>query len=106
MNYHKQFCDFTEKVMRKPEIQVFNQLLGNCASTGDYSSGIMIEFDYFNIEDEKIIIVGDKVGYTTTSSPFFCLNEGIETGRIKRGDTILFWTIGAGHEMVAMLFKY
>lgn len=62
--------------------------------------------EYFNIADEKIIFVGDKVGYTTTSSPFFCLNEGIETGRIKRGDTILFWTIGAGHEMVAMLFNY
>ena len=56
------------------------------------------EFIHFGLtsQDEKIIIVGDKVGYTTTSSPFFCLNEGIETGRIKRGDTILFWTIGAG----------
>ncbi|MBQ0139391.1 MAG: ketoacyl-ACP synthase III [Kurthia sp.] len=62
--------------------------------------------EHFNIDIKKNIYVGDKVGYTTTSSPFFCLNDGIETGRIKRGDIVLFWTIGAGHEMVAMLFKY
>lgn len=62
--------------------------------------------DTLELDDEKIIYVGDKYGYTTTSSPFICLYEGVETGRIKRGDTVLFWTIGGGHEMVAMLFKY
>lgn len=60
----------------------------------------------FNIPDEKIVYIGDKYGYTSTSSPFFALYEGIETGRIKRGDTALFWTVGTGHEMIAMLFKY
>lgn len=60
----------------------------------------------FNIPNSKIVKVGHKFGYTSTNSPFACLNEGINDGRIKRGDTILFWTIGAGHQMVAMLYKY
>lgn len=60
----------------------------------------------FDIADEKMIYVGDKYGYTGTSSPFIALYEGIETGSIKRGDTVLFWTIGGGHEFITMLYQY
>jgi 3-oxoacyl-[acyl-carrier-protein] synthase-3 len=60
----------------------------------------------FDIPDEKIIYVGDRYGYTGTSSPFVALYEGIEAGKINRGDNLLFWTIGGGHEFVTMLFKY
>ncbi|RDW16185.1 ketoacyl-ACP synthase III [Oceanobacillus chungangensis] len=60
----------------------------------------------FDIPNEKIVYVGDRYGYTGTSSPFISLYEGIESGRIKRGDLVLFWTIGGGHEFVTMLFRY
>ncbi|MEH7237975.1 ketoacyl-ACP synthase III [Bacillus sp. JJ1562] len=61
---------------------------------------------HFNIPEEKMIYVGDKYGYTGTSSPFVALHEGIESGKIKRGDLLLFWTIGGGHEFITMLFRY
>ena len=110
------FTPFDGSLAIPPAIKIIEDLLADndltiddidalCLSQAAPSNTARLQ-DYFNIPDEKIMIVGDKVGYTSTSSPFFCLNEGIETGRIKRGDTILFWTIGAGHEMVAMLFKY
>lgn len=60
----------------------------------------------FNLPEEKIIYVGDRYGYTGTSSPFVSLYEGIQSNRIQRGDIVLFWTIGGGHEFIAMLFKY
>lgn len=62
--------------------------------------------DEFEIPEEKIVYVGDKYGYTGTSSPFIALHEGIQTGKIKRGDLVLFWTIGGGHEFVTLLFRY
>lgn len=62
--------------------------------------------NHFDIPEEKIIYVGDEYGYTGTSSPFIALYEGIESGKIKRGDLILFWTIGGGHEFITMLFRY
>ncbi|MFT4416399.1 ketoacyl-ACP synthase III [Fredinandcohnia humi] len=62
--------------------------------------------EHFDIPEGKIIYVGDKYGYTGTSSPFIALHEGIETGKIKRGDLLLFWTIGGGHEFITMLFRY
>jgi 3-oxoacyl-[acyl-carrier-protein] synthase-3 len=55
---------------------------------------------------DKIIYIGDKYGYTGTTSPLISLYEGIQQGRIKRGDTVLFWTVGAGHQFIVMLFKY
>lgn len=58
------------------------------------------------IADSQVIYIGDRFGYTGTSSPFIALHEGIETGRIKRGDYVVFWTIGSGYQLVAMLFKY
>lgn len=60
----------------------------------------------FAIHDEQIVYVGDRFGYTGTSSPFLALHEAINRGTVKRGDTILFWTIGSGYQLVAMLFKY
>ncbi|MEK3980373.1 3-oxoacyl-ACP synthase III family protein [Psychrobacillus sp. FSL K6-2836] len=62
--------------------------------------------NHFDIPEEKVIYVGDSYGYTGTSSPFIALHEGIESGNIKRGDLILFWTIGGGHEFITMLFRY
>ncbi|MUK88251.1 ketoacyl-ACP synthase III [Ornithinibacillus sp. L9] len=62
--------------------------------------------EHFHIEEEKIMFVGDRFGYTGTSSPFIALHEGIKSSRIKRGDNILFWTIGGGFQLATMLFKY
>ncbi|MFS0752459.1 3-oxoacyl-[acyl-carrier-protein] synthase III C-terminal domain-containing protein [Oceanobacillus sp. 1P07AA] len=45
---------------------------------------------HFSIQDEKIVYVGDKYGYTTTSSPFVSLYEGVKTEKIKRGDKYYF----------------
>lgn len=97
-------CKMIEDLLVENEMAI-DDVDAFCLSQFALSNILKIQ-DHFDIPDKKIINVGHKVGYTTTSSPFFCLNEGIENGQIKRGDTILFWTIAAGHEMVAMLFKY
>ncbi|MCL1630798.1 ketoacyl-ACP synthase III [Sporolactobacillus sp. CPB3-1] len=61
---------------------------------------------HFHLNDEQIIYIGDRYGYTGTSSPFLALYEGIESGRIHRGDYVIFWTVGAGFQTVGLLFKY
>jgi 3-oxoacyl-[acyl-carrier-protein] synthase III len=58
------------------------------------------------LDMEKVIYVGDEFGYTATSSPFIALHRAIELEQIKRGDYILFWTVGTGWQNIAMLFKY
>lgn len=57
-------------------------------------------------KENHMIYVGDKFGYPGTSSPFLALHEGIKSGKIKRGDYVLFWTVGTGYEFITMLFKY
>lgn len=76
-----------------------------CISQFAYSDTINIK-EQFNIEQNRMIYIGDRFGYTGTSSPFIALHEGIQDGRIQRGDHVLFWTVGAGHQFIAMLFKY
>ncbi|WP_100489577.1 ketoacyl-ACP synthase III [Sporolactobacillus pectinivorans] len=61
---------------------------------------------HFNLTNEQIIYIGDRFGYTGTSSPFLALHEGLQEGRIKRGDYVIFWTVGAGLQTIGMLFKY
>ncbi|NGZ74336.1 ketoacyl-ACP synthase III [Saccharibacillus alkalitolerans] len=60
----------------------------------------------FGLNDEQMVYVGDRFGYTGTSSPFIALHEAVESGRVNRGDYVLFWSIGSGFQLVAMLFKY
>lgn len=59
-----------------------------------------------NIDEDKSIYIGDKYGYTGTTSPFIALYEAIQQGKVKRGDYIVFWTIGSGSQSVVMLYKY
>ncbi|HWK23592.1 MAG TPA: 3-oxoacyl-[acyl-carrier-protein] synthase III C-terminal domain-containing protein [Ureibacillus sp.] len=69
-------------------------------------SNILRIKEHFDIADEQVVYIGDRYGYNGTSSPFIALYEGEKSGQIKRGDYIIFWTIGAGFELVATLIKY
>ena len=62
--------------------------------------------EMLDIGEERSIFIGDEYGYTGTSSPFIALYESIERGLVKRGDHVMFWTIGAGSQNIALLFKY
>ncbi|MEK3768958.1 ketoacyl-ACP synthase III [Paenibacillus sp. FSL R5-0887] len=59
-----------------------------------------------NLDQHKIIYVADEYGYTGTSSPFLALYCAIEHGLIKRGDNLLFWTLGSGYQAGSMLWRY
>lgn len=54
---------------------------------------------------EKMIYIGDKYGYTGTSSPFIALYEGIKSNKIKRGQYVVFWSVGTYWTMDAVLLK-
>ncbi|AWB42875.1 3-oxoacyl-ACP synthase [Paenibacillus sp. CAA11] len=54
----------------------------------------------------KFKFVGDRYGYTGTSSPFLALHHAVEDGEIQRGDYILFWSVGAGSISSCALMKY
>ena len=58
------------------------------------------------IDDEIAIYIGDEFGYTSTSSPFIALHRAITSGKVQRGDKVLFWTVGAGWQNVAMVVEY
>ncbi|WP_438495043.1 ketoacyl-ACP synthase III [Paenibacillus sp. IHBB 3054] len=87
----------------------------NGLTTDDISAFCLSQFSLKNIEliqeglglsEEKFIYVGDEFGYTATSSPFIAFQRGVEDGRIKRGDYIFFWSVGAGWQIPTMLFQY
>lgn len=62
--------------------------------------------ELMNIDEDNSIYIGDKYGYTSTSSPFIALYKAIEQKKVKRGDYIVFWTIGSGSQSIVMLYKY
>jgi len=62
--------------------------------------------EVLGITADKSIYIGNKYGYTGTTSPFIALYEAINKGMVKRGDYILFWTVGAGSQNITILFKY
>jgi 3-oxoacyl-[acyl-carrier-protein] synthase III len=87
----------------------------NGLTTDDISAFCLSQFSLKNIEliqdglgltDEKFIYVGDEFGYTATSSPFIAFQRGVEDGRVKRGDYVFFWSVGAGWQIPTMLYQY
>lgn len=55
---------------------------------------------------DRVQFIGDRYGYTGTSSPFLALHHSIAEQSIRRGDTVVFWSIGTGVETCAMLWRY
>lgn len=58
------------------------------------------------VDEEKFIYIGDKYGYTGTSSPFIALYEAIKQGRVKRGDYIVFWSVAVYWTSCALVIRY
>lgn len=78
----------------------------------DWFCGSQFAEPFFNqigetcdIPPEKRIYVGNKYGYTGTSSPFFAFTEGMNDGRIKKGDIVFFTTVGVGISICSMLVR-
>lgn len=59
-----------------------------------------------NIPLHKFIYIGDKYGYTGTSSPFIALYEAVKKGDVKRGDLVDLWTVGTNWTTCHILLKY
>lgn len=57
------------------------------------------------IPNEKSLYIGNKYGYTGSTSPFIVLYEAIKQKRVNSGDYILFWTVGASIQHICMLIK-
>lgn len=63
--------------------------------------------EHFNLPPEKVPFYSREVGYTGSSSPFLALHQYQQKVRkLKRGEHILIWTLGAGYQAGLMLWKY
>lgn len=59
-----------------------------------------------NVPQDKIPYIGDKYGYTGTTSPFLALYESVKANKVRRGDYIVLWSVGINWTTCAMVFKY
>lgn len=76
-----------------------------CFSQFSYGNIVYLR-EKMNISPENSMYIGDKYGYTGTSSPFIALYESIKADKVKHGDYVMFWTVGAGTIHMAILIKY
>jgi 3-oxoacyl-[acyl-carrier-protein] synthase III len=58
------------------------------------------------LDPGKVVYIGDRFGYTATTSPLLALHEAIQAGKVKRGDYLILWTVGAGWQNVSLLMQY
>ncbi|MDV4150059.1 ketoacyl-ACP synthase III [Clostridium sp. AL.422] len=60
----------------------------------------------FSVTPDKVPYIGDKYGYTGCTSPFLALYESIESGKLKRGDNVILWSIGTFWSTCSLLLRY
>lgn len=58
------------------------------------------------IDQDKAVYIGDRFGYTASTSPLLALHEAVQAGKVQRGDYLVFWTVGAGWQNVSLLMQY
>lgn len=96
--------EYIEKILKNNNLEI-KDIDMFCFSQFAYASTLELR-NHFNISKEKSLYIGDKYGYTSGSSPFIVLYESIKQNKIKRGDLVLFWTIGTGVQGIVTLIKY
>lgn len=62
--------------------------------------------DKLNLPKNKTPYVVRNIGYTGPSSPLIALYDGVEKGKVKRGDKLLCWTIAVGIQHILMYLEY
>ncbi len=55
---------------------------------------------------DKVIVTVSEQGNTSAASIPLALNQGVQEGKIKRGDHLLLEGIGGGFAWGAVLLKY
>lgn len=50
--------------------------------------------------------IGDRYGYTGTSSPFLAFYHTLAANAVKHGDYLAFWSVGTGYTACALLWKF
>ncbi|SFL58477.1 3-oxoacyl-[acyl-carrier-protein] synthase-3 [Gracilibacillus orientalis] len=93
-----------EHILEKNQLTI-SDISAVCISQFALSDKLKLQ-GHFKLNDEKVILVGNEYGYTGTSSPLIAFQEGLKNEKIKRGDYVIFWTVGAGHQFITMLFQY
>lgn len=103
-------CDIPEVAERITKLLKRNDLTlddvgGYCFSQYVWRNNKKI-MDTLKIPAEKCPYVGTKYGYTGVNSPFLALQELIKEQKIKRGDYLLFWTIGNSMQHILLLLQF
>ncbi|HQA75549.1 MAG TPA: 3-oxoacyl-[acyl-carrier-protein] synthase III C-terminal domain-containing protein, partial [Salinivirgaceae bacterium] len=55
---------------------------------------------------DKAMMIMDRYGYTGSGCVPMAMHEGIKSGKIKRGDKVLFMASGAGLSVGSNLLVY
>lgn len=59
-----------------------------------------------NLSMDKVIVTVDQHGNTSAASVPLALDEGVRSGRIRRGDSVLLEGVGGGFTWGAVLLRY
>ncbi|AFS79454.1 3-oxoacyl-[acyl-carrier-protein] synthase III [Gottschalkia acidurici 9a] len=59
-----------------------------------------------NVDNSRMVYVGDEYGYTGVTSPILALHKKLESGIIKDGDSCVFCSVGSGSTTVSILYKF
>jgi 3-oxoacyl-[acyl-carrier-protein] synthase-3 len=62
--------------------------------------------DRLGLACDKVIINIDRYGNTTAGTIPLAPSDAIESGRLKKGDLVLFAAVGAGYTVGASLWRW
>jgi 3-oxoacyl-[acyl-carrier-protein] synthase III len=67
---------------------------------------IMSAAERLGLPDEKVIINIERFGNTTAGTIPLALNDAVESGKLKKGHTVLLASVGAGFTVGAVLVRW
>ena len=67
---------------------------------------MLFRSERLGIKPERVLVNIDRYGNTTAGTLPLGARDAIEQGRLKKGDLVLFATVGAGYTVGAALWRW
>lgn len=96
--------DKIEQILERNHIDK-SQIALVCCNQQTRTTGEFI-INALELKEDKMHYVGDQYGYTGCTASFISLYHGLQAGKVKQGDYIVFCSAGAGGVLNVIVYQY
>ncbi|MCX7709432.1 MAG: ketoacyl-ACP synthase III [Clostridia bacterium] len=100
----KEWCELITELLEKNNVELSE--VSNFMFSQFSKPDAELTLEMLGVDKNMHSYIGDKYGYTGVTSPIIAFHDAVKNNQVKRGDNIVFCSVGGGYNISAILYKF